>query len=102
MATILNDYFSNVFSEEDLSQLPEKQIETGSVFQMILIDRKKIKNKINKLRGDSAAGPDKINPRLLKELAHEMAEPLRRIFNRSLNEGEVPEDWKTANVTPIY
>ena len=39
---------------------------------------------------------------MLKELAHEMAEPLRRIFNRSLNEGEVPEDWKTATVTPIY
>ena len=102
MATILNDYFSRVFSEEDLSQLPEKQSETGSVFEMVLIDRKKIKIKINKLRGDSAAGPDKINPRMLKELAHEMAEPLGRIFNRSLNEGEVPEDWKTANVTPIY
>ena len=102
MATILNDYFSSVFSEEDLSQLPEKQSETGSVFEMVLIDRKKIKNKINKLRGDSAPGPDKINPRMLKELAHEMAEPLRRILNRSLNEGEVPEDWKTATVTPIY
>ena len=46
MATILNDYFSSVFSEEDLSQLPEKQSETGSVFEMVLIDRKKIKNKI--------------------------------------------------------
>ena len=39
---------------------------------------------------------------MLKELGQELAEPLSRIFYRSLNEGEVPEDWKTANVTPIY
>ena len=31
-----------------------------------------------------------------------MAEPLRIIFTQSLMTGEVPEDWKAANVTPIY
>ena len=66
------------------------------------INTKKIAQKIKKLRGDSAAGPDNINPGMLKELGQELAEPLSRIFYRSLNEGEVPEDWKTANVTPIY
>ena len=36
---------------------------------------------------------------MLKELEQELTEPLSRIFYRSLIEGEVPEDWKTANVT---
>ncbi len=31
-----------------------------------------------------------------------MAPALNIIFRRSLDEGEVPEDWKTANVTPIF
>ena len=102
MASILNNFFSGVFSEEDLDHMPVKQRETEKELETVCIDTKKIAQKIKKLRGDSAAGPDNINPGMLKELGQELAEPLSRIFYRSLNEGEVPEDWKTANVTPIY
>ena len=31
-----------------------------------------------------------------------IAEPLSIIYQRSLLTGEVPEDWRLANVTPIY
>ena len=31
-----------------------------------------------------------------------MAQPLYLIFRKSLDEGVVPDDWKQANVTPIY
>ena len=31
-----------------------------------------------------------------------IAEPLSIIYQRSLFMGEVPEDWRLANVTPIY
>ena len=47
-------------------------------------------------------GPDEIHPRVLRELAEEIAEPLSIIYQRSLLTGEVPEDWRLANVTPIY
>ena len=98
MASILNNFFSGVFSEEDLDHMPVKQRETEKELETVCIDTKKIAQKIKKLRGDSAAGPDNINPGMLEELA----EPLSRIFYRSLIEGKVPEDWKTANVTLIY
>jgi hypothetical protein len=39
---------------------------------------------------------------MLKELVDEIAPALVIIFQRSLQYGEVPEDWKTANVTPIF
>ena len=55
-----------------------------------------------KLNANKACGPDKLYPRILKELANEIAEPLQVIFNKSLNEGKVPQDWKLANVTPIF
>jgi Reverse transcriptase (RNA-dependent DNA polymerase) len=61
-----------------------------------------VKEKIKKLREDSATGPDSIGPLLLKKLANELAWPLARIMRSSLREGVVPEDWKTANVTPIF
>jgi len=38
----------------------------------------------------------------LKEVLDEIAEPLTEIFNKSLSEGIVSQDWKIANVTPIF
>jgi len=31
-----------------------------------------------------------------------MAEPLSIIFQESYNSGNLPHDWKTANIVPIY
>ncbi|CAM4529784.1 unnamed protein product [Lepidochelys kempii] len=47
-------------------------------------------------------GPDALHPRVLKELAAVIAEPLAIIFENSWRSGEVPDDWKKANVVPIF
>uniref|UniRef100_A0A493SZD0 Reverse transcriptase domain-containing protein n=1 Tax=Anas platyrhynchos platyrhynchos TaxID=8840 RepID=A0A493SZD0_ANAPP len=47
-------------------------------------------------------GPDGIHPRVLRELAEELAKPLSIIYQQSWLSGEVPVDWRLANVTPIY
>uniref|UniRef100_A0A8C2UDQ8 Reverse transcriptase domain-containing protein n=1 Tax=Coturnix japonica TaxID=93934 RepID=A0A8C2UDQ8_COTJA len=47
-------------------------------------------------------GPDEIHPRVLKELVEVITEPFSIIFQCSLLMGKVPEDWRLANVTPIY
>jgi len=47
-------------------------------------------------------GPDGMHPRVLRELVDVIAEPLSIIFERSWRTGEVPEDWRKANVTPIF
>ena len=39
---------------------------------------------------------------MLRELAEVIAEPLSIIFERSWITGEVPEDWRIANVTPVF
>ncbi|KAK4826466.1 LOW QUALITY PROTEIN: hypothetical protein QYF61_009193 [Mycteria americana] len=40
--------------------------------------------------------------RVLKELAEELTKPLSIIYQQSWLTGEVPADWRLANVTPIY
>ncbi|KAK4831740.1 hypothetical protein QYF61_018870 [Mycteria americana] len=47
-------------------------------------------------------GPDEIHPRVLKELADVLTKPLSIIYQQSWLTGEVPADWRLANVTPIY
>jgi len=46
--------------------------------------------------------PDGMHPRVLRELADVIAEPLSVIFERSWRTGEVPEDWRKSSVTPIF
>ena len=49
-----------------------------------------------------SCGPDELHPRMLKELAVKMATPMTKLFNQSLFRGEVPKEWKMANVSPIF
>ena len=39
---------------------------------------------------------------MIKELAKELKGVLTIIYNRSLSESKIPNDWKMANVTPIF
>ena len=49
-----------------------------------------------------ASGPDMIPARLLKECADKLAPILVVIFNKSLQTGTVPDDWKNANVSAVF
>ena len=102
MAELLNKFFGSVFTREDITIIPSAdEIETD-IMQEVEVTEKVVKNKIRNLKTASAAGPDGIGPRLLQELENELAPALTLIFRRSIEYGEIPEDWKTANVTPIY
>ena len=43
-----------------------------------------------------------MHPRVLKEMAGEIANALVVIYQNSLESGVVPADWKTPNVTPLF
>lgn len=57
--------------------------------------------KLLQIKRNKAMGPDSISPRIIKEFAYELTEPVTKIFNKSLSTGEVPILWKCSNIIPI-
>jgi len=61
-----------------------------------------MRDHLSNLYTHKSTGPNGMHPRVLKELADVIAEPLSIIFERSWRTGEVPKDWRKAIVTPIF
>lgn len=102
-AEVFNKYFKEVFTKEDEENIPDvppKEVE--SILREIIITEDDVLKKLKSMNPNKSAGPDQIPPRILKELSEVLAKPLTILFKLSLQSGKLPEEWKTANVTPIY
>lgn len=100
-----NKYFASVFTTEDVSNIPETvQIFDNSLTPLdnIEISEDLVFRKLGDLKLDKSPGPDGIHPKLLFELRNELTAPLTKLFNLSLSNGIMPDDWKEANIIPIF
>ena len=104
-AGLLNKQFQSAFSSseevtwKDFSsnyQMPTKENQYP-VLDDTNITLKGIIKLLRELNPNKSPGP-----RILKELAEEIATSQLMIFRKSVETGEVPDDWRTANVTPVY
>ena len=57
---------------------------------------------LNNLKIHKASGPDGLSARVLKEYSSEIAPFLALIYIESLAQGTVPDNWRQANVAPIF
>ena len=69
--------------------------------QVPLLHTHQVCKKLLAVKPFKAMGPDNIPPRVLKEFAYELADPVTEIFNHSLSSGRVPSIWKEADISPI-
>ena len=102
-AEILLRQFSSVFTRDDTTQpLPKtKESKFPSILD-INIDENGVLLLIKRMDVNKAVGPDGIPNKFLKACAEEIAPVLTDIFQLSLDTGQLPNDWKTANVTPLF
>ena len=120
-ANILNTYFTSVFTDEpDVKELifsnSTKQMwdtEEPEQFQFngtpasakinsINLDKETVKKYLCQIDPTKSTTPECIHPRILKECAESLTDPLYIIYKHSLETGSVPPQWKNGTVTAIH
>ena len=90
--------------QENVNTLPKTELgdkSHGIILSEIRVTPEAILEKLNKLNKGKAQGPDKVPPQVFMELSRELSVPLSILFNKSLEEGKIPSEWKSANVVAI-
>jgi len=104
-AELLSAFFASVFSAKASpreSQALEVREEACRRDDPPLVDDDCVRDHLSNLNTHKSMGPDGMHPRVLRQLADVIAEPLSIIFERSWRTREVPEDWRKASVTPVF
>ena len=101
-ATVLNNQFKSVFNDVEQGEIPRLYGPDYPDIADLYISIQGVEKLLRNICPTKAAGPDSISCCFLKECSSELAPILSQIFNQSLLEGEVPSDWRNANVAPVF
>nr|XP_054755228.1 uncharacterized protein LOC129261189 [Lytechinus pictus] len=101
-ACALSRQFESVFNRQ--SQSPNLIMPGNPFPEMppIVIDTEGVRKLLRNIDTSKAIGPDQIPNQALKLAADEVAPVLQHLFQQSLDSGDLPEDWRKANITPIH
>ncbi|KAK4817404.1 hypothetical protein QYF61_013274 [Mycteria americana] len=105
-AEVLNAFFASVFISRANCSLGTQPLELedrdGDQNGAPIIQGEMVSDLLHHLDTHKSMGPDEIHPRVLKELADVLTKLLSIIYQQFWLTGEVPADWRLANVTPIF
>jgi len=105
-AEVLNAFFASVCNSQTSysqdSQPPELEDREGEQNRPPINQEEAVNDLLCPLDTYKSMGLDGIHPRVMRELAEELAKSLSIIYQQSWLSGEVPDDWRFAGVTPIY
>ena len=103
-AEALNYQYYQTFTKENTEHLPTftpKNLLTAPLdtFEIKEID---VLKELQHLQPNKSGGVDNIHPRVLKEMASQLAKPITILFNKSIEAGVLPKHWLQARITPIF
>ena len=103
-AEIFGRYFSSVFtSEPDSDEMPffgKKNF--AEELDNINVTKETVLKKLRKIKVNKSPGPDKLHPRVLREVSISISGPLADIFATSIHTKKLPDEWKHAHISVIF
>jgi len=88
-----------MLTEDDHQGNVEQQ---SDQFQNVEFTTESVYKKLLQLDSSKAPGPDGMHPHLLISCVNNVAKPLAMIFYKSFHTGLIPQDWKLADISPIF
>ena len=102
-AECLNQFFASVFTEENTSIIPKlADIDNITYLETITVTEQKVKKLLAKLKTDKSPGPDGIHNKVIYEAREQLLYPLTEMFRTSIETGDIPPEWKMADIVPIF
>ena len=103
-ANLFKAQFSKVFSKPDEPFTVPPPSDSAGTPQItsILVSKRGVLQLLKSIDGNKATGPDQIPGKLLKTCANELAGVFAILFQASLDQGIVPDDWKLALISPLF
>ena len=102
IANMFNNYFSSVYTSDKCVDDDTVCQEVEPVMTDLTLTVEEVQAVLENFDSTKATGPDNIPARLLKETAPIISPSLCMLFNKSLDEGVLPEEWKLANIVPVH
>ena len=102
-AELFSDYFASIYTAEPdgtFDKMP--QVLPVNLQPRLEIDEAIVAKKLSLLKVDKSPGPDNIHPKVLFECRGSIVSYLTKLFNRSLCQSTVPDEWKTSLVTVLH
>ena len=82
--------------------MPSKGTSPHPTMEKIRVQSKGVHKLLSDLKTHKATGPVSIPAYVLKSAADQLAPILTRLYQYSLDLGDIPPDWKNAFVVPIF
>ena len=97
---LFNEFFADQFSDSSKYNIDINF--NNDADNDIDFNFRRVRTLLNKVNVNKSVGPDGIHGKVLKHCAASLAYPLSLIFKTSYNTGQIPNDWKLANVVPVH
>ena len=98
-ANILQKELSSVYTREPDGDIPTFESRNESSITNIFVTEKIVRKVLN---ANKSCGPDELHPRAIKELAEQLLGSIGHLFNLTIDQQTLSNDWKQALVFPVF
>ena len=101
-AKILVNQSQSAFTKDDSQNIPEVSSRVEEDIPQLKMGEDGVTKLLRSIKINKASGPDELPNRVLQECATEIFPAITAISQKSVDTGELTEDWRDGNVALVF